>query len=189
MCQYVTIQGITVENSPNYSVSFWGCDYVNVTGVTVLNGYADGIDPDASRYVRISNCYVESTDDAICPKASPSMGYARSTEHLTVTNCVLRTNSNNFKLGTESSGDFRNIAVSNLTMLPREKGHPPRAGIALESVDGAQIEGVVISNISMQGVMAPIFIRRGNRGRGLTHPIPGTVRNISISNIVATGAT
>ena len=189
MSQYISIEGITVENSPNYSVSFWGCDYVDVIGVTVLNGYADGIDPDASRYVRIANCYVESSDDAICPKASPSMGYARPTEHLTVTNCVLRTNSNNFKFGTESSGDFRNIAVSNLTMLPREMGHPPRSGISLEAVDGAHIDGVVISNISMEGVLVPIFIRRGNRGRGLTNPIPGTVQNISISNVIATGAT
>ena len=158
-------------------------------GVTVLNSYADGIDPDASRYVRIANCYVESSDDAICPKASPSMGYARPTEHLTVTNCVLRTNANNFKFGTESSGDFKNIAVSNLTMLPSEKGHPPHSGISLESVDGAHIDGVVISNISMEGVLIPIFIRRGNRGRGLTNPTPGTIQNVSISNIVATGAT
>jgi hypothetical protein len=186
--QYITIQGITVQNSPNYSVSFWGCDYVNVIGVTVLNSYADGIDPDASRYVRIANCYVESADDAICPKASPSMGYARPTEHLTVTNCVLRTNANNFKFGTESSGDFKDVAASNLVMLPREKSHPPDSGISLEAVDGAHIDGVVISNISMQGVRIPIFIRRGNRGRGLTHPTPGTLQNISISNVVATGA-
>ena len=189
MCQYVTIQGITVQNSPNYSVSFWGCDYVNVIGVTVLNSYADGIDPDASRYVRIANCYVESSDDAICPKASPSMGNARPTEYLTVTNCVLRTNSNNFKFGTESSGDFKHVAVSNLVMLPREKGHPPHSGISLEAVDGAHIDGVVISNVSMEGVLTPIFIRRGNRGRGLTNPTPGTIQNVAISKVVATGAT
>lgn len=188
LCQYVTIQGITVKNSPNYSVSFWGCDYVNVDGVTILNGYADGIDPDASHYVRIANCYIESVDDAICPKASPSMGYPRSTEHLTVTNCVLRTNSNNFKFGTESSGDFKDVAVSNLTMLPREKGHPPHSGISLEAVDGGRIEGVVISNLTMDGVLAPIYIRRGNRGRGLANPVPGTIQNISIENVVATNA-
>ena len=190
MSHFITIQGITVQNSPNYSVSFWGCDHVDVIGVTVLNSYADGIDPDSSSYVRIADCYVESADDAICPKASPSMGYARPTEHLTVTNCVLRTNANNFKFGTESSGDFKNVAVSNLVMLPREEeGDPPRSGISLEAVDGAHIDGVVISNISMEGVLIPIFIRRGNRGRGLTNPTPGTIQNVSISNVVATGAT
>lgn len=189
LCKYVTIEGITVENSPNYSISLWGCDYVNILGVTVLNGYADGIDPDSSRYVRIANCYVDSEDDAICPKASPSMGYARPTEHLTVTNCVLRTNSNNIKFGTESSGDFKDVAVSNLVMLPRAKGRPPHSGISLESVDGAHIDGVVVSNISMQGVTTPIFVRLGNRGRGVAHPVPGTIRNVSIQNVIATGAT
>ena len=69
LCQYVTIRGVTVKNSPNYSISLWGADYVNVDGVTILNGLADGIDPDASRYVRISNCYIDAHDDAIRPKA------------------------------------------------------------------------------------------------------------------------
>jgi polygalacturonase len=191
LCQRVTIRGITVRNSPNYSISFWGCDYVNVDGVNVLNGYADGIDPDSSRYVRISNSYVDAWDDAICPKASPSMGMdqKRAVENLTVTNCVLRTNCSNFKFGTESSGDFRNIAVSNLVMLPRDSGRPPVSGIALESVDGAHIQGVVISNISMDGVRVPIFLRLGNRGRGLDPKLAGSLEDVSISNVVVRGAT
>jgi polygalacturonase len=190
LSQRVTIRGITVRNSPNYSISFWGCDYVNVDGVHVVNGYADGIDPDASRYVRISNSYVDVYDDAICPKASPSMGMEnrRPVEHLTVTNCVLRTNCSNFKFGTESSGDFRNVAVSNITMLPRDTGRPPISGISLESVDGAHIEGVVISNVTMQGVRVPIFLRLANRGRGLDPKTAGSIEDISIANVVARGA-
>ncbi|MDQ2950455.1 MAG: glycosyl hydrolase family 28 protein [Acidobacteriota bacterium] len=187
LCQHVTIRGITVQNSPNYSISFWGSDYVDVDGVRILNGYADGIDPDSCRYFRISNSYIESWDDAICPKASPSMGMdqKRPVEHLTVTNCVLRTNCSNFKFGTESTGDFRNIAVSNCTMSPRDKGRRPISGISLEAVDGANIDGVVISNISMIGVETPIFIRLGNRGRGMEPRLPGSVQNISIQNVVA----
>jgi hypothetical protein len=187
LCQHVAIRGITVQNSPNYSISFWGTDYVDVDGVTVLNSYADGIDPDSSKYVRISNCFVDSWDDAICPKASPSMGMEnrRSTEHLTVTNCVLRTSCSNFKFGTESTGDFKNIAFSNCTMFPREKGRRPLSGISLEAVDGANIDGLTISNVTMEGVETPIFIRLGNRGRGMKPPTPGSAQNISIHNIVA----
>jgi hypothetical protein len=190
LSQRVTIRGVTVRNSPNYSISFWGCDYVNVDGVHVVNGYADGIDPDASRFVRIANSYVDVYDDAICPKASPSMGMEnrRPVEHLTVTNCVLRTNCSNFKFGTESSGDFRNVAVSNITMLPRDTGRPPISGISLEAVDGAHIEGVVISNIAMQGVRVPIFLRLANRGRGLDPKVPGSLEDVSIANVVARGA-
>ncbi|MCC6591292.1 MAG: hypothetical protein IT168_31695 [Bryobacterales bacterium] len=191
LCQYVTIRDITVQNSPNYSISLWGSDFVDVDGVTVLNGYSDGIDPDSCRYVRIANSYVDAWDDAICPKASPSMGMEnkRAVEYLTVTNCVLRTACSNFKFGTETSGDFSNIAVTNVTMAPREqtggRWRRPLSGISLESVDGSNIDGVVISNITMEGVNAPIFIRLGNRGRGLSKAVPGTVRNISISNVVA----
>src|SRR5262249_39545474 len=144
LCQHVTIRGITVQNSPNYSISLWGSDYVDIDGVTVLNSYADGIDPDSCRYVLIANSYIDSHDDAICPKASPSMGMdkKRPVEHLNVTNCILRTDASNFKFGTESSGDFRDVAVSNITMSPRTSGRPPRSGIAIESVDGATIDGV-----------------------------------------------
>jgi hypothetical protein len=188
--QNVAIRGITVRNSPNYSISFWGCDFVIVDGVHIVNGYADGIDPDASRNVRISNSYIDVYDDAICPKASPSMGMAnrRAVENLTVTNCVLRTNCSNFKFGTESSGDFKNVAVTNCVMLPRDTGRPPVSGISLESVDGAHIQGVVISNITMQGVRVPIFLRLANRGRGVASKIPGALEDISISNVSARGA-
>ncbi len=187
LCQHVTIRGITVRNSPNYSISLWGVDYADIDGVTVLNGYADGIDPDASSHVRIANCYVDAHDDAICPKASPSMGMEqrRPVEHLVVTNCVLRTDASCFKFGTESSGDFRHVAVSNVTMGPRVNGRRPNSGISLESVDGARIDGVVISNIEMHGVEAPIFVRLGNRGRGLEPAVPGSIENVSIENVVA----
>jgi hypothetical protein len=191
LCERVTIRGITVRNSPNYSISFWGTDYINVEGVTVLNGYADGIDPDACRYVRISNCYVDCYDDAICPKASPSMGMdkRRAVENLTVSNCVLRTNCSNFKFGTESSGDFKNVAFTNCAMRPRDVGRAPVSGISLESVDGSHIEGVVISNVTMTGVRVPIFVRLGNRGRGLDPKVAGSLEDISISNVSARGAT
>ena len=191
LCQHVAIRGITVQNSPNYSISFWGTDFVDIDGVTILNGYSDGIDPDSCRFVRIANTYIDCYDDAICPKASPSMGMEnrRSVEHLTVVNCVLRTNCSNFKFGTESSGDLKHVALSNVTMYPRDQGRRPISGIALESVDGANIDGVVIANVTMDGVQAPIFIRLGNRGRGLTPPVPGTVRNVSIQNVNARNAT
>jgi hypothetical protein len=188
-CERIAIRGITVRNSPNYAVSFLGCDYVDVIGVTVLNSYADGIDPDSSRFVRISNCYVDSWDDAICPKASQALGRPRSTENLVVTNCVLRTNCSNFKFGTESRGDLKNIAFSNCVMLKRDVLRAPISGISLESVDGANIDGVTISNVSMQDVRTPIFLRLGNRGRGMKPPVPGSLQNVTISGIIATGAT
>ena len=187
-CRHVTIKDITIRNAPNYAISLLGTDYVNIDGVNIFNGFCDGIDPDSCRHVRIANCQIETWDDAIVPKASFSLGVRRAVEYLTVTNCILATNCSAFKLGTESGGGFRGITVNNCVMRDRATGRPPVSGIALESVDGGDIDGVTISNISMFNVRAPIFLRLGNRGRDMDTPVAGTLRNVIISNIVATGA-
>ena len=190
-CRHIAVRDITIQNSPNYNISLLGCTHVNIEGVTILNGYCDGIDPDCCHHVRIANCYVESWDDAIVPKASFALGRRSSTENLTVTNCVLTTACNCFKLGTESSGDFKNITVSNCTMFARPdlwKGRNPSSGIALEMVDGASLERVAVSNIVMVDIESPIFVRLGNRGRSQSVPKPEHLEGISISDIVATGA-
>lgn len=187
-CKYITIKDVTIRNAPNYAISMLGTDYVNIDGVNIFNGYCDGIDPDSCRHVRIANCQIETWDDAIVPKASFSLGVRRAVEYLTVTNCILATNCNAFKLGTESGGGFKYITVSNCVMYNRATGRPPISGIAIESVDGGDIDGVTISNISMMNVQTPIFLRLGNRGRDMDKPIPGKLRNVFISNIVATGA-
>ena len=41
------------------------------------------------------------------------------------------------------------------------------AGVALEIIDGGVMDGIVASDITMDGVGVPIFIRPGNRARTL----------------------
>ncbi len=183
--EWISVRGITIRNAPNYNISFAGTDHIEVEGVTLINGFADGVDFDGCHYARITNSYIDAWDDAVCPKASWALGKARSTEHLVVANCVLRTSCAHFKFGTETAGDLRDVSVSNCVMLGRDVGRKALGGIAIESVDGANIDGVVVSNISMEDVIAPIFIRLGNRGRGMDKPAPGSIKNISIQNVVA----
>jgi len=187
-CKFVDIRGVRLQNCPNYNISLLGTDFVNIDGVTILNGHADGIDPDSCRNVRISNCHIESWDDAIVPKSSFSLGERRSCENITVTNCFLATGCNAFKLGTESGGDFKRITVSNCVMKRLPGDRPALGGVALESVDGANIDGVAVSNLSMHEVSTPVFIRLGNRGRDMATPVPGSLKNVVIDNIVAADA-
>ena len=187
-CKHADIKGVRLQNCPNYNISLLGTDFVNIDGVTILNGHADGIDPDSCRNVRIANCHIESWDDAIVPKSSFSLGERRSCENITVTNCYLATGCNAFKLGTESGGDFKRITVSNCVMEGLPGDRPALGGVALESVDGANVDGVAVSNLSMHNVSTPVFIRLGNRGRDMVTPVPGSLRNVVIDNIVATDA-
>jgi Pectate lyase superfamily protein/Glycosyl hydrolases family 28 len=197
-CRRITIRDLTIDNAPNYNISLLGCDGVDIVGVTIRNGYSDGIDPDCCRNVVIRKCRVESRDDAIVAKTSLALGVRRSTENLIVTDCDLVNVRNALKLGTESSGDFKNIVFRNCTISARREGWKPftrdwkpfpSAGVSIQNVDGGRLEHVVVSGITMVGVRAPIFVRLGQRGRAQDIPVAGTLAKISISNVVATGAT
>ena len=189
-CRSVRIRDLTIDNAGNYAVGLLGCDDVEILDLVVRNGYSDGIDPDCCRKVRIAGCRIESRDDAIVLKTSLALGRRRPTEDVTVTGCHLSTHHNALKLGTESSGDFRDIVFRDCTIVGRR--HPWKGdlttGIALETVDGAVIERVVVSGIRMDNVRAPIFVRLGQRGRGQTVPAAGRLTDVSISSVVATGA-
>ncbi len=196
-CKYVTIKDITIRNSGNYAISMLGTDFVNIDGISIFASYADGIDPDCCHNVRIANSYIESWDDAICPKTSYSLGYKRSTEYITVTNCIIATTCQAFKLGTESGGDFKHITVSNCVMTTYKskvnhrapsRTRRPISGITLISADGANIENVNINNIVMDKVRYPFFIRLANRGRDQQTPVPGTIKDVTITNITISDA-
>lgn len=80
-------------------------------------------------------------------------------------------------MGTESNGGFQNIAISNCVF-------DHCRGLALESVDGALLEDVTISNITMRDVTnSPFFIRLGARMRAPDSLTIGQCRRIVISNV------
>ncbi len=184
-CRHVVLRDLTLRNAPSYNISLIGTEDADLEGLRIINGYADGIDPDDSRLVRIANCYIDTWDDAICAKASLALGRRLVTEDLAVTNCVLRTSNNGFKFGTESEGGLRNVTLSNCMVTRRDYGRAPIAGVAIETVDGGTVAGVVISNVLMRGVRTPIFLRLGDRGRGMIPKYPGRMRDIIISNVAA----
>jgi hypothetical protein len=55
-------------------------------------------------------------------------------------------------------------------------------------VDGASVERVTVSNIAMADIESPLFIRLGNRGRAQAVPRPGHLEDVSVADVVATGA-
>jgi len=82
-------------------------------------------------------------------------------------------------MGTESIGGFQNIAISNCVF-------EGSWGLALETVDGALLEDISITNITMRDIVSsPIFLRLGARMRGPASLPVGQLRRILISNIVA----
>ena len=176
-CNKVNVNGVKLSNSGFWTFRLVRCDGVDINKVYVeghANWNNDGFDIE-SRNVTITDCVIDTDDDAICFK-SEDPDYV--VENITVKNCDLSSNCNFIKFGTASAGGFRNIRVSDCILhkcsksLLRfwEKRVPGVtdpitgiAGMALEVVDGGFMEDVIISDLTMEDVQTPIFIRLGKR--------------------------
>ena len=141
-CQNVRVENLTLQNSPGWTLHLHDCDHVTVRGVrirnTPLGPNTDGIDITGCHHMTVSDCDIDTGDDAIALKTSD---YSRSCEYIAITNCVLATSCVAVRLGYESRQDFRYITVSNC-VVPRCS-----RAIDLRSLEGAIIEHVVISGI------------------------------------------
>jgi Glycosyl hydrolases family 28 len=191
-CKNLRIEDVQIENSPGWTLRPIHCDNVFIRGIHIKNPVhgpnTDGIDPTCCQNVFISDCLVETGDDAICLKSENPYGEElRVSKNITIANCVLSGCCNGFKFGTATRGGFENVAFTNSVIFNDDVPLNERiiSGIALEMVDGGWLEGVVISNIRMQRARTPIFIRRANR-HSRPDGTPGTLRGVMIENIYAT---
>lgn len=196
-CENVSITGVRLQNSAFWMQHYLDCKYLRIDGIKIWNHSNknnDMMDIDGCSYVTISNIIGDSDDDGITIKSTSPL----VSEHITITNCVLSSHCSAIKFGTESVGGFRNIAISNCVIKPSAQlktiyGKPGGiGGLAMEIVDGGMMENITVNNLVIDGAEVPLFVRLGNRARkhieSANTPGLGKIRNISISDVVATGA-
>ena len=193
-CTDVRISDLFLTNSPGWTIRPFNCDRVQIRGIVIHNPVyspnSDGIDPTSCQDLLISDCIIETGDDAICIKSESLNGApVRLTKNIVVTNCIISSCCNGFKFGTPTFGGFENITFSNSVIYNDDVPLPSRniAGIQLSAVDGGWVDGVVISGIQMRRVRAPICIRRGTRHTDNVMPQNG-LRGVVIEGVHATDA-
>jgi len=186
-CNNVLIKDISIQHAPDESVFLAGCNETLVDRYQAQDVRVDGIDPVCCRNFTINHCEIQSLDDAVAIKSSYLLGCKCNCENITVKDSLLSTFINALKIGTESVGDFINIRYHNC-IIHNAPLLPSYAGISLISVDGGIIEDFAASDITMRNVGYPIFMRLGDRFRSPEPEILGTIQDISLSDIIATGA-
>jgi polygalacturonase len=200
-CHNVLLRDFSILHGGHFGILATGVDNFTLDNLKIDTN-RDGMDVDCCRNVRISNCYVNSPwDDGICLKADHALGSSKQTEFVTITNCYVSGcweegtlldgtykrrpqggGTGRIKFGTESDGGFRNITISNCVFEGCQ-------GLALETVDGAILEDITVTNISMRDIIsAPIFMRLGRRMRTPEGRPIGTLKRVIISNIVCSGS-
>jgi polygalacturonase len=209
-CRNVIFRDFSILKGGHFGLLLTGVDNLTIDNLKIDTD-RDGMDIDCCKNVRVSNCTVNSPwDDGICPKSSFALGYNRPTENVNITNCFVTGayrlgtvldgtfkkfdgspadynkvgGTGRIKCGTESNGGFINITISNCVFEGCQ-------GLALETVDGALLEDIAVTNITMRDVIScPIFLRlgsrlRGPKGAGDQSTVVGTLRRVLLSNITS----
>jgi polygalacturonase len=185
-CTDVTVKDVHLTNPGAWTLNFAQTKNITVEGVTIRSRVAgmannDGIDLDSCADVNIRDCDIDSGDDALCLKTTSPL----PCQNITASGCKLSTKCNAIKFGTESLGDFEHIQIHDCQLY-----NIGLSGIGLNSVDGAHLHDVTISDITIQGVATPISIRLGARLKtfraGDQPRPPGILRDITIRNVRAT---
>ena len=180
-CDNVLIQGLRIRNATDLAVYFAGCNHVTVRKLD-MNVYIDGVSPDNSKDVLVEDCYIRSGDDGLVFKSSYNLNRLDECRDIVARRCKIKSRCNAIKFGTESNGGFKNFIIEDMHLE-----NVRFAGICIESVDGADIDNINISNIKMVNVNAPLFIHLGNRLRGPEGTEIGHISNVTISDLNATG--
>jgi hypothetical protein len=200
-CDDVRIAGLKFLRSRSWTINPYACNRVVVDGVYIYSSlkeavWADGIDPDGCRDVRISNSTIETGDDAVVFYSSDIWGPALPTENVTVTNCRLSSASSALKFCDGNRNAVRRVAVDNVVITNSNRG------LAFMVFDGGIVEDVVISNVTIEthrfdwfwwGDGDPIHfnIKRRSEIDGVKRegePRAGIIRNVTLRNILAQGA-
>ena len=209
-CNRVKFYNLILENAAMWTVNVNSSNDVNISNIVINNNRhianTDGIDICGSSNVIIKNCFISTADDGIVLKNNMSVATSgddglkiknnldvackRGMSNIYIHDCEVVSCTNSFKIGTETSLDISDVTVEKCKFYLTDIFPAGVSGISIESCDGAKINNINISDIEMNSMACPVFIRLCNRngdnkpeldGRGEINNI--TIKNINAENI------
>jgi polygalacturonase len=192
----ILIEGVTIQNSPQYNITTFWCDGLIVRNVTILNPgrgapNTDGIDPFSTSHVLIEHTTIDTGDDNVAIKSGlvergdPDVP---STD-IVIRDCTFRAG-HGLSIGSETAGGVRNVTVERVTFTGT------RQGIRIKSARGRgnDVGNLTYRDIKMDGVETPIEITnyytgmvKNDPGQPVTEHTP-KFHDITIQNLTSTGA-
>lgn len=150
-CRNVLVEGISIVDAPFWVIHPVYCQNVIVRGIQVQshNANNDGVDPDSSVDVLIEDCRFDTGDDSVAIKSGrdeDAWRIGNATENVVVRNCEMNSRANGLCIGSEMSGNVRNIFMEDCRIGKVDsaiyfKGNRDRGGI---------VENVSVRNIKVE---------------------------------------
>lgn len=187
-CKNVLIEGITIQNSPFWTVNPEFCENVKIHAITINNPHSpntDGINPESCKNVHISDSHISVGDDCITIKSgkdAPGRKMAIPAENYTITNCTMLSGHGGVVIGSEMSGDVRKITISNCIFDGTDRG----IRIKTARGRGGIVEEIRVSNIIMKNIGQQAIVLDMKYAKTDIEPVSERTpkfRNIHFSNI------
>jgi hypothetical protein len=174
-CVGVRVSDVTIANSANWVQTYRDCKDMKFLRMKVRSTKYwnnDGIDLVDCQRVEMYDCDIDSADDALCLKSEP---FGKGCLDITVSRIKLASRASAIKFGTASHIAFKRIHISDVSVRDTY-----RSAIAIQSVDGAEIEDVKVERLKAVNTGNAIFLRLGRRNQ---KKAPGYIRGIVLRDI------
>jgi polygalacturonase len=199
-CKHVLVEGITIQNSPDWQLVPYYSDDVTIRNVKVLapahSSNTDGIDPFSSSNVRIDHVLVDVGDDDIAIKSGmpDSPGPDDPSSNITITDCTFL-HGHGLSLGSELAGGARNIRAERIHFEGTDNG----IHVKVNRNRGSNVGPLLFRDIDMKDVTYAVNISDyyavaervlppdGEPAQPVTRLTP-RLHDITIENVAATGS-
>ncbi len=186
-CRNILIENIKVTNTGRWCIHPIYCTNVVVRGVEIRSTgpMADGIDPDSSTNVLITDCIFETGDDCIAIKSGKgqqAVDIGIPCQNITITDCTMLGGHACVALGSEISGGIRNVFVRDCVFKNMHRA----IDVKTKKGRGGYVENISVENIKTYNIPNAFLMRvdyPGNTGKLIEGPAGlSTLRNMTFKN-------
>lgn len=162
-CKFVTVEGITICNSPAWSIHPYFSDHLKFLGLTILSPKnapnTDGLTPESCQDVEIAGVYFALGKDCIAVKSGKiylGFKYKKSSEDIEIRQCCMENGQSAVSVGSEMAGGVKNLTVRNCRFLHTDRGFrvKTRRGRGTNGI----VDNILVEQIQMDHVMTPIVV-------------------------------
>ncbi|HEX8137003.1 MAG TPA: glycoside hydrolase family 28 protein [Pyrinomonadaceae bacterium] len=187
----ILIEGVRIINSPFWEIHPTLSSNITVRGVDIFSHGPnnDGCDPESSRDVLIEDCVFDTGDDCIAIKSGRDNDGRRvgvPSENIIIRNCTMKDGHGGVVIGSEISGDCRNVFVENCRM------DSPNLDRALRfksnAIRGGVLENVFMRNVQVGRVAEAVLTIDFLYDTGAKGPYKPVLRNVSLERVTSTSS-
>lgn len=162
-CKNVMLHGITVQNSPSWTLHPYFSEDLRFIDIKILNPFnshnTDGLDPESCTNVEVLGVYISVGDDCIAIKSGKIyMGkkLKKPTDKMTIRQCCMRDGHGAITVGSEIAAGVHNVSIEQCLFLNTDRGLrvKTRRGRGKDSM----LDNITFSDIKMDNVMTPFVV-------------------------------